>query len=84
MAKPIIASAISDLPLILDGGGWVGPPGDVAAMSETIRHILNHAEDAAARGSLARDKCIRMYSRDVTERELVDIVQNVTVKATVS
>jgi glycosyltransferase involved in cell wall biosynthesis len=78
MAKPIIASAVSDLPLILDGCGWVVPPEDVAAMSETIRHILGHPEDAALKGSLARDKCIRLYSRDVTKRDLVDIVKKLT------
>ena len=74
MAKPIVASTVSDLPLILDGCGWVVAPGDVTAMSEAIRHILSHPEDAAAKGSLAREKCVRMYSREVTERDLVDIL----------
>ena len=78
MAKPIIASAVSDLPLILGGCGWVVPPGNVAAMSEAIRHILKHPEDAADKGRKARDKCIRMYSCEVTERELVAIVEKVT------
>ena len=75
MSKPIIASAVSDMPLILDGCGWVVPTGNVAVMSETIRHILSHSEDAVVKGMLARDKCIRMYSRNVTERDLVAIVE---------
>jgi glycosyltransferase involved in cell wall biosynthesis len=75
MAKPIIASAVSDLPMILEGCGWVVPTGNVDVMSETIRHILSRPDEAALKGNMARDKCIRMYSREVTERELVDIVR---------
>lgn len=78
MAKPIIASAISDLPLILDGCGWVVPPGDTRAMAGAIRHALDRPDEARAKGQAAREKCIRQYSREVTERQLVDIVGTLT------
>ncbi len=77
MAKPVIASAVSDLPLILEGCGSVVSVGDVDAMAAKIRDVLSSPERAQAMGVAAREKCVQRYSRAVTERELVDIVQNV-------
>lgn len=77
MAKPIIASAVSDLSLILEGCGRVVPPGDTEALATAIRDVLDHPEQAAVMGQAAREKCIQLYSRQVTERKLLDIVGNV-------
>lgn len=77
MAKPIIASAVSDLPLILDGCGRIVPPGDVNALAEAIREVFDDPESAKAMGDAAREKCIRHYSKEVTERTLVEVVKEV-------
>ena len=75
MAKPVIASRVSDLPLILDGCGMVVPAGDVQGMAAAIQDILSAPEKAHAMGGDARNRCVQLYSREVTERNLVDIVK---------
>lgn len=75
MAKPVIATAVSDLPLILDGCGWVIPPGDVDALARTIGEAVNDPASAAARGRAAREKCVRMYAKEQTERDLVSMIE---------
>ena len=79
MAKPVIASAVSDLPSILEGCGWVVPSGDAPAMAAAIRFALDHPDDAADKGRRARAKCVRCYSRAVTERQLTGIVERLMI-----
>lgn len=76
MGKPIIASAVSDLPDILEGCGWVVPPGDAQALSAAIRDVFSNSGAAAGRAAAARDKCARMYSREQTRRQLTSILQS--------
>ncbi len=73
MAKPIIASNVSDLPVVLEGCGRIVPPDDPAALAEAVEHVLNHPEEAAAMGLAARRKCVNMYSREQTEKEILEI-----------
>ena len=76
MARPVIATAISDLPLILDGCGWVVPPGDADALARTIGEALGNPGAAASRGQAAREKCARLYSKQQTERDLVSVMES--------
>jgi len=82
MARPVIGTAISDLPLVLEGCGKVVPPDDAAALAETMRQALDHPAEAEAMGRAAREKCIRLYSRGATERELVSIMRGFEQEAT--
>jgi len=74
MAKPIIASAVADLPHVLDGCGWTVPPGDVRKLADAMKHVLDHAEDARIVGEAAREKCMRHYSRDVSSKKVKEII----------
>jgi glycosyltransferase involved in cell wall biosynthesis len=78
MARPIIGTAISDLPLVLEGCGKVVPPDDAAALAEAIARVLDHPEEALALGQAAREKCLRLYRREVTEQALVSAIREVT------
>lgn len=75
MAKPIIATAVSDLPEILRGCGWTVPPNDVAALADAIRYVLSHPVEAGEMGERARAKCVSHYSQEITSRRLIDLVQ---------
>jgi len=77
MAKPIIASNVSDLPVVLEGCGMIVPPDDPSALAEAVEHVLNHPEEAAAMGHAARSKCLNMYSREQTKQNLLNIVYQV-------
>lgn len=73
MAKPIIATNVSDLPEILDGCGWIVEPENTEQLTETIQYVLNNSEEAEEIGWKARQKCIEKYSWDVMEKVLVKI-----------
>lgn len=74
MGKPVIGTAVSDLPMMLEGCGRVVPPGDGDALARAIEEVLS--DDAAARemGARAREKCVREYSTQVSRRNLLGIV----------
>lgn len=74
LARPVIASAVSDMPEILRDCGWVVPPGDVPGLADRIRHILAHPDEAAARGRAARERCLARYSDGVTRALLASIL----------
>ena len=73
MAKPILATAVSDLPYILRDCGWVIEPGDVEEMSRAIQAILADEDTAIRTGARAREKCVREFSRDAMEPVLVEV-----------
>ncbi|HMP71856.1 MAG TPA: glycosyltransferase [Kiritimatiellia bacterium] len=64
MAKPVIGSAISDLPLILEGCGWIVPPGDSESLAQSIAYAFDRPEEAAAKGAAARAKCETEFSAE--------------------
>lgn len=71
MQKPIVSTAISDLPEILDGCGWLAPPGDSDALATAFADIFDHPAAAAARAVAARDKCLRLYSARRSQTDLL-------------
>ena len=75
MAKPIIGSAVADLPRVLDGCGWSVPPGDGQKLAETIAYVLDHPDEAKTTGEAARAKCTNVYSRAVAGEKLKSILQ---------
>jgi glycosyltransferase involved in cell wall biosynthesis len=74
MAKPIIVTDVGDLPMIIQGCGRVVPPGRVEPLAEAIDHVLSHPKDAEAMGQVARERCIQLYSKSVTEKNLFYII----------
>ncbi|MFH1878457.1 MAG: glycosyltransferase [Candidatus Omnitrophota bacterium] len=62
MAKPVIATDVSDIKDILGGCGLIAEPGNPARLAEAIRHILDNPREAAEMGRKARERCIEKYS----------------------
>ena len=77
MARPIVATAVGDLPQILEGCGLIVPPGDVQALAEAIRRLVLDARLAEELGRRARQRCIERYSWDVMEETLDRLFQQV-------
>jgi glycosyltransferase involved in cell wall biosynthesis len=73
MARPIVATDVSDLPEILEGCGIIVPAGDVDRIAEAVVWILEHPAEAAEMGRRARQKCVEHYSLDVMERLLREV-----------
>lgn len=70
MACPILASAVSDLPEILDGCGVVVPPGSPDALAAGLEALLARPGEARELGRAAREACRRRYSWDAMENVL--------------
>jgi glycosyltransferase involved in cell wall biosynthesis len=68
MAKPILATAVSDLPEILGGVGRLIAPGSVAALTDELRCLLSRPDEAKELGRKARLRCQECYSWDAMER----------------
>lgn len=73
MAKPIIATDVSDLPEILDGCGWIVESENPKKLAETIKFVLDNPEEAEKLGKKARNKCIENYSWNAVEKHLMKI-----------
>jgi glycosyltransferase involved in cell wall biosynthesis len=78
MAKPVIASAISDLPMVLGDCGWVVPAGDVDALAGCLKDVLGKPGDAVQRGRRAREKCLRLYSKEQMRENLRNVLDELT------
>lgn len=72
MACPILATAVSDLPEILDGCGRVVPPGSIDALAQGLETLFTRPDEARALGREARRRCERLYSWDAMEALLAE------------
>jgi len=75
MAKPIIATKVADMPLILEGCGIIVEPGDITVLAEKINWVFSNPLEAEEMGRKAREKCIAKYSWDVMEENLSSIFE---------
>jgi len=73
MAKPIIATNVSDLPEILNSCGWIVESENPEQLAETIKYVLDNPKKAEEKGLKARQKCIEEYSWDSMEKLLIKI-----------
>jgi glycosyltransferase involved in cell wall biosynthesis len=74
MAKPIVATSMSDLPEILNGCGILVEPEDVAELATAIEHLLEDEAMAMDLGQKARERCLRHYSWDAMEMILAQVL----------
>lgn len=77
MAKPIIATDVSDLPEILDGCGMIVPPDSPRELANSLKYLLDNPTERAALGRKARERCIEEYSYDAVAPTLDRIVKGV-------
>jgi len=73
MAKPTIATKVSELPEILNGCGWIVQPDSPRHLKRAILDVLENQEKAGRVGLKARQKCIKEYSWDKMEKILENI-----------
>jgi glycosyltransferase involved in cell wall biosynthesis len=62
-ALPIVASAVGEVPVVLDGGsaGILVPPGDVGALATALERLLADPADARALGQRAARRAAAEY-----------------------
>src|SRR4030095_14185253 len=62
LGRPIVSTAVSMIPEILDGCGVLVPPGDSVALAGAMRRLLDDPASAAEIGRRARERCQARYS----------------------
>jgi glycosyltransferase involved in cell wall biosynthesis len=77
MGRPIVASAVSDLPGVLDRCGRVVPPGDTTALAGALADMLMDGEQARELGDRARARCLERYSFERVGERLAGIAGSV-------
>jgi glycosyltransferase involved in cell wall biosynthesis len=70
MAKPIVASTVSDLPEALDGCAKLVSPGDVEELARAISHLLQNPAEGRLLGERARKRCLDKYSMQSVAQSL--------------
>ena len=75
LAKPVVATAVADVPAILaDGRGRVVAPGDVLALAGALDAVFDAPDEAARMGVRAREWCVRHASYDAVQPVLRELV----------
>ena len=77
MAKPIISTNVSDIPLILDDCGVIIEPGDIHELKDKIMWLLENPGLAESLGKKARERCMEKYSFEVIRESLLIITGDV-------
>ena len=77
MGRPVVASAVSDLPQVLDGCGRLVPPGDGAALAAALGELLADRAQARELGDRARARCLERYSYERVGEQLAGIAGSV-------
>lgn len=77
LGKPIIASDVSDLPLILKDCGLIFKVEDSIDLQKKIIFVLENPNEARDIGMIAKNKFQEEYSFDAVEKKLFTIVEKV-------
>jgi glycosyltransferase involved in cell wall biosynthesis len=75
LGRPIVSTAVSMIPEILDGCGVLVPPGDAVALAASLRRVLDDPASAAELGRRARLRCQARYSFAAARAELLPLVE---------
>ena len=68
MGKPIVASAVSDLPEVLDGCGHLVAPGSPDAAAHALATVFADPDAAQALGARARARCLEKYGVEASRK----------------
>jgi len=80
MAKPIIATRVSDIPEVLEDCGYLVDPSEPSQLADCIQYILSHPAEAKAKGYAARERCKQRYDMHHLECGLHELVEHVSAK----
>ncbi len=78
MAKPIVATYVSDIPEVLGDSGYLVDPGEPSQLASAIQYILSHPDEAHGKALAARERCQQMYDMKNLESGLQELVAQVT------
>ena len=74
MGKPVVASAVSDLPEVLQGCGHLVPPNSTEAAAQALAAVFADPEAARAMGERARERCVERYGAETSRKALLALL----------
>lgn len=77
MGKPIVATAVSDLPEALAGCARIVAPGHIGELTAALAELLEHPHAAAEMGRRARARCVEHYSLAKIAERLEAVIEGV-------
>ena len=78
LGRPIVSTAVSMIPEILDGCGLIVTPGDPRGLATAIRRLLERPDEARGLGERARRRCHERYSFRAARATLFPLVERLT------
>ena len=80
MARPIVASAVSDLPTVLEHCARLVPPNDIKSLAGAIQELLENPREARELGQQARARCIQNFAMERVADTLLSVVKQAVQK----
>lgn len=74
MGKPIVASAVSDLPEVLEGCGRLIEPDRPDRAADALKELLDDPQGARQMGERARARCLERYGEESSRRALLALL----------
>jgi glycosyltransferase involved in cell wall biosynthesis len=74
---PIVASAVSDMPQVLEGCAMIVPPGERKSLRRAIRKLIADPVEGRRLGERARARCAKYYSMERVAQPLQQVVRSV-------
>ena len=81
MGRPIVASAVSDLPRVLEGCGKIVAESEPVSLCAAIQELLENPALARELGARARERCLREFSIPAVAKILRGVVDDVLSRA---
>src|SRR5436190_13827152 len=75
LGRPIVSTAVSMIPEVLDGCGLVVTPGDPRGLATAIRRLLERPDEARELGARARRRCAERYSLRAARATLFPLIE---------
>ncbi|NJN85885.1 MAG: glycosyltransferase family 4 protein [Leptolyngbyaceae cyanobacterium SL_7_1] len=75
MAKPILSTTVGDIPILLNGVGYLVDPNSPEQIARQIQWIFSHWQEAEEHGRLARIRCIDRYSVKTMASLLLPVIE---------
>jgi len=80
MAKPIIATRVSDIPEVLGECGYLIDPNKPSQLANSIQYVFDHFDEALIKGRAARERCKQVYDIHNLEIGLCGLVEQILSK----
>jgi glycosyltransferase involved in cell wall biosynthesis len=77
IGTPIVATAVSDMPQVLERCAVLVPPGETKGLRRAIRRLITDPAEGRRLGERARQRCIKHYSMERVAQSLRQVVRSV-------